>query len=98
MFTLVPQEKGDQVLMSTPLHRAGGHGLLVRGVNGKFYLVGGNVTVVRQLNTRIVKIREGNEVELQAGNVVCPREETVDDPSPAVAGMFEVVNDLRYQG
>lgn len=98
MFTLVPQEKGDQVLMSTPLHRAGGHGLLVRGVSGKFILVGGDVTIVRQLNTRIVRVYEGHELEIQAGNVVCPRREEAVDPSPTVAGMFEVVNDLRYQG
>lgn len=95
MFTLSPQEKGEQALSSTPLHRAGGHGLLVRGASGKFRLVGGDVVVVRQLNARIVRVREGSELNLHAGDVVCPRsEETVDDPTPAVAGIFEVIQGL----
>ncbi len=91
-FSLVALSDGVRSLTSHPLHKAGGHGLLVRGeVSGKFRLIGGQVTAFRRMNDRIILVPEGTEIEIVEGHMIPSRFDRLAELSPELRGMFEVV-------
>jgi len=93
-FSLVALD-GGKSLLSSPLNSAGGHGLLVRPTDeGKFKLVGGAVIALRKLDTRVIEVAEGHEMDVLNGHINPTAFSAVEDMALEVRGMFEVIDSL----